>query len=397
MAELNYDVAVIGLGAMGAATLYQLAKRGVNVVGIDRFTPPHDQGSSHGDTRITRQAVGEGDAYAPLVRRAQQIWRELEAETGAELFEQCGVLVMTSSKTATSHHGTADFTERTLSQARRYGIEHEQLDAEQIRSRFPQFVPVLDNATGYFEPGGGYVRPERCIDTQLRLAQQLGATLLTGVTVSQLDSSADSVTLIADGQTLRAKNVIVCAGMWSAELLGAPFDTLLRVCRQKLYWFELAQPSIFPVPSPTFILAHGPTDEDLCYGFPPLPGENCVKIATEHYATSTTPAQLNRDVSAEECAQMFASQLLGKIAGVLPKAVKTAVCSYTVTQDFNFIIDQHPSHPAVTVVSACSGHGFKHSAAIGEALAQRLVAGQSELDLSAFTVARFQAAVKPLP
>ncbi|WP_457439293.1 N-methyl-L-tryptophan oxidase [Pseudomonas sp. TE3786] len=374
---------------MGAATLYQLAKRGVKVVGIDRFAPPHDQGSSHGDTRITRQAVGEGDAYAPLVRRAQQIWRELEAETGAQLFEQCGVLVMTSSETATSHHGTADFTERTLSQARRYGIEHEALDAAQIRARFAQFAPLLDSATGYYEPGGGYVRPEQCIDTQLQLARQHGAELLTGVTVTALESSAEQVTVFSSGPTVHAKRVIVCAGMWNAELLGAPFDRLLRVCRQKLYWFELAQPSIFPALSPTFILAHGPTDEDLCYGFPPMPGEHSIKIATEQYGVSTVPAALDRQVTDEECAEMFAGQLLGKIAGVTPKAVRTAVCTYTVTPDFHFIIDQHPTQPHITVVSACSGHGFKHSAAIGEALAQQVVDGHSELDLSAFSLARF--------
>jgi monomeric sarcosine oxidase len=391
LSDLNYDVAVIGLGAMGAATLYQLAKRGVKVVGIDRFTPPHDQGSSHGDTRITRQAVGEGDAYAPLVRRAQQIWRELEAETGAELFEQCGVLVMTSSETATSHHGTADFTERTLSQARRYGIDHEALNAEQIRARFPQFAPVLDSATGYFEAGGGYVRPERCIATQLQLAHQHGAEVLTGVTVTALDAHADYVEVRSSGGALRVKRVIVSAGMWNAELLGAPFDRLLRVCRQTLYWFELAQPSIFPEPSPTFILAHGPTDEDLCYGFPPLPGENTMKIATEQYGLTSNPDKLNREVSAQECEDMFAGQLVGKIAGVLPKVVKTAVCTYTVTPDFHFIIDQHPTRPNITVVSACSGHGFKHSAAIGEALAQQVVDGHSELDLSVFSLARFAA------
>ncbi|PTQ70450.1 monomeric sarcosine oxidase [Pseudomonas sp. GV071] len=386
---MNVDVAVVGLGAMGAATLYQLAKRGVKVVGIDRFSPPHDQGSSHGDTRITRQAVGEGDAYAPLVRRAQQIWRELEGETGVPLFEQCGVLVMTSSATATSHHGTADFTERTLEQARRYGIDHEALDAAGIRARFPQFAPVLDSATGYYEPGGGYVRPEQCIATQLQLARQHGAQLLTGVTVTALEDDQGQTRVVSDGPTVYAKRVIVCAGMWNAGLLGAPFDQLLRVCRQTLYWFELEQPSIFPSPSPTFILAHGPTDEDLCYGFPPLPGENSMKIATEQYGLSTAPDALNRQVTEEECAEMFAGQLVGKIAGVKPKAVKTAVCTYTVTPDFHFIIDQHPTRPAITVVSACSGHGFKHSAAIGEALAQQVVDGHSELDLSAFSLARF--------
>lgn len=391
MSDTAYPVAVIGLGAMGAATLYQLARRGIQAIGIDRFTPPHDQGSSHGDTRITRQAVGEGDAYAPLVKRSQQIWRELEAQSGEHLFEQCGVLVMTSSQQPTRHHGAADFTQRTIDQARAYGIEHEVLDARQIRARFPQFSPLIDSATGYFEPGGGYVHPERCIATQLRLAEHAGAKMITGATVTALHSDEHGVRISVGEQVIHAERVIVCAGMWNAQLLGAPFDRLLKVCRQTLYWFKLAEPSIFPTPSPSFILAHGPRDEDLCYGFPPLPGEACMKIASEQYRLAVEPARVQREVDASECATMFREQVQGKLAGVLPEPVRTAVCTYTVTPDFGFIIDRHPAHANVTVVSACSGHGFKHSAAIGEALAQQYSDGHSKIDLSAFALSRFAA------
>lgn len=125
MQDSTFDVIVLGLGAMGAATLYQLAKRGVRVAGIDRYAPPHELGSSHGATRITRQAVGEGAAYVPLAIRSQQLWRELEAERGVRLFEQSGVLIMTATATATSHHGRPDFTRATLELARQYGIPHE--------------------------------------------------------------------------------------------------------------------------------------------------------------------------------------------------------------------------------------------------------------------------------
>lgn len=395
MAVEPYEVAVIGLGAMGASTLYQLARRGVKAIGIDRFAPPHDQGSSHGDTRITRQSVGEGAAYVPLVRRSQQIWRELEAATGEHLFEQCGVLVMTSTDTATSHHGAADFTRRTLELAQANDIEHEVLDARQIRARFPQFAPVIDSAIGYFEPGGGYLRPERCIDVQLQLAREHGAELLTGTTVTGLAQAGEQVCIQLGAHSLQARRVIVCAGMWSAELLGAPFDRLLKVCRQKLYWFQLAEPSVFPTPSPSFILSHGPSDQDLCYGFPPIAGEGSMKIATEQFTLATQPQALEREVSAAECAEMFDTHLRGKLAGVLPVPVKTAVCTYTSTPDFGFIIDQHPRMPGVTVVSACSGHGFKHCAAIGEALAQVQVEGRSAIDLSPFALSRFDLAALP--
>lgn len=391
MPNEHYEVAVVGLGAMGSAAVYQLARRGVKVIGIDRFSPPHDQGSSHGDTRITRQAVGEGPAYAPLVVRSQQIWRELEAESGASLFEQCGVLVMTSSDGGSSHHGMADFTQSTLSVARTYGIDHEVLNAAQIRTRFPQFAPVIDSAIGYFEAGGGYVKPERCIDTQLTLAQRHGAELMTGVTVTGIESTSGRVTISSTAGTLTANRVIVSAGMWSTQLLGAPFDQLLKVCRQNLYWFKLEEPSIFAQQSPTFILFHGASDEDACYGFPPIAGEHSMKIATEQYDVTTEPDAVNRVVSDEESQAMFRKHLLGKINGVSAQTVKTAVCTYTVTPDSGFIIDQHPTLANVTVVSACSGHGFKHSAAIGEALAQQHVDGQSEIDLTAFSLSRFNA------
>ncbi|MGR6739743.1 N-methyl-L-tryptophan oxidase [Pseudomonas chlororaphis] len=388
----EFDVVVVGLGAMGAATLYQLAKRGVKVAGIDRFAPPHDQGSSHGDTRITRQAVGEGAAYVPLAIRAQKIWRELEAQldvpTQQPLFEQCGVLVMTSSATPSGQDATPDFTENTLALARQFGIEHEVLDATQIRQRFPQFTPIHDSSLGYFEPGGGYVRPERCIDAQLSLARQLGATLITGETVLGIKNEQDLVQITSQHRRISAAKVVVCAGMWSSQLLGAPFDKLLRVCRQTLYWYQLAEPVIFPEHSPSFIV-HGASDEQTCYGFPPIPGEGSMKIATEQYSETSTPDSLDRQVSAAQSEAMYRDLVQVNIAGVTSQLVKSAVCAYTVTPDSHFIIDEHPCLANVTVVSACSGHGFKHSAAIGEALAQQLVDGRSEIDLSAFSLARF--------
>ena len=389
MLEERCDVVVVGLGAMGAATLYQLAKAGAKAVGIDRYAPPHDQGSSHGDTRITRLAVGEGAAYVPLVRRSQQIWRELEARDGDALFEQCGVLVMTSGATHTSHHGAADFTLSTIELARTYGIAHEVLTAEQLRARFPQFAPLRDDTIAYYEPEGGFVRPERCIAAQLKAARELGADVIAGVTVSAVESTGHVVRVRAGDRTVVADKVVVCAGMWSAELLGEPFKSLLRVCRQQLFWFKLEEPVIFPEVSPSFILSHGPLDTDFCYGFPPIPGEGSMKIATEQYTALSEPDSLDRTVSDADVVAMFRTHVAGKIAGVTAERVKASVCTYTVTPDYGFIIDEHPALKNVTVVSACSGHGFKHSAAIGEAVAQRCLSGKSQIDLSAFSLSRF--------
>ncbi|WP_046269727.1 N-methyl-L-tryptophan oxidase [Pseudomonas syringae] len=381
-------VAVLGLGAMGAATAYQLAKAGVDVIGIDRYDPPHTQGSSHGDTRITRLSAGEGPQYLPLVRSSQRIWRELEALSGESLFEQCGVLVMTSSP-AYDPEDVNDFTHQTIALARTYGVKHEVLAAAAIRERFPQFAPVLDSAIGYFEPEGGFVRPERCIAVQLKLARKHGARLLTHETVTQLQAHGDQVRITTDKGSIIADKVVVSAAMWSADLLGAPFSDLLRVCRQKLFWFELQHEAAFAAPSPSFILIHGPGDADVNYGFPPLPGENSMKVATEQYLETSAADQLDRTVTAREEQEMFRTQVQGRIAGLTPKVVKSSVCAYTVTPDCHFIIDEHPHLKNVTVVSACSGHGFKHSAGLGLALAQRCIDGESDVDLSAFSLQRF--------
>lgn len=388
MTIATYDVVVVGLGAMGAATLYQLAKRGVRVAGIDRYSPPHDLGSSHGATRITRQAVGEGAAYVPLAIRSQQLWRELEAEQGINLFEQCGVLIMTATTTATSHHGRPDFTRTTLELARQYGIQHQEWDGATIRQRFPQFR-VADDALGYFEPGGGYLYPEACIQAQLNAARERGAQIHIDTVIKGLEQDEEGVRLHSAQGSWRAKRVIVAAGMWSSELLGAPFDRLLRVCRQTLHWFEVANPTLFPPDSPSFVLAHGSGDSDLFYGFPPLPGENAIKVATEQYQDNTTPIGIDKFPHPDESNQLFSDQVGRWIGGLSARAVRNAVCAYTVTPDFGFIIDEHPRLPGVTVVSACSGHGFKHSAALGEALAQRVTTGRSDIDLGSFSLARF--------
>src|SRR5579862_7747794 len=171
----TFDVAVLGLGAVGSAAVYQLARRKARVLGIDRYAPPHPLGSTHGDTRITREAIGEGQHLTPMARRSHQIWREIEADTGTSLFTASGVLVISGpAKTSFTH--VVDFLENTLAAARTYGIAHEILDAGSIRARFPQFR-VRDDEVGYFEPGAGFVRAEACIETQLELARRHGANI----------------------------------------------------------------------------------------------------------------------------------------------------------------------------------------------------------------------------
>jgi sarcosine oxidase len=386
----SYDVAVVGLGAMGAAALYQLAKQGIKAIGFDRFSPPHDQGSTHGETRITRQAIGEGEFYVPLALRSHEIWQELEAETGERLLTQNGCLIIGPAEEASDGIRRRGFMTRTRNAAQQYGIPHEILDAAEVRHRYPQFTPRKDEI-GYLEPGGGYLNPEACVVTQLGRAEALGATLRLGTIVRSLHADGSGVRISTDQGGVLADRVIVSAGSWAPALLGAPFDRLLTPTRQVMHWFLVeADHASHWAESPVFIWSHGPNPNDFFYGFPSLPGSNAVKTAGEQYDMSTDPDRIERRVDPSESRAMADTHLSGSVGGLKPVAVKAITCLYTVTPDSNFLIDWHPESERILVVSPCSGHGFKHSAAIGEVAVQMVTEGKSRIDLSAFALSRFQ-------
>ncbi len=233
----SYECVVLGLGAMGSAALWQLAKRGRHVLGIDRYSPPHAHGSSHGETRITRLAIGEGPHYSPLAMRSHQIWRELEAATGATLLTTNGALIISSpARTAKLH--VEDFFANTLAAARRYAIPHEILSTAEIRRRYPQFR-VRDGELGYYEPGAGFLRPEPCIAAQLQLARNLGAAVRTGESVLRFEASGVRVVVHTDQQSVLADKLIICAGAWLPELLGPRYASPFRILRQVLFWFAV--------------------------------------------------------------------------------------------------------------------------------------------------------------
>jgi sarcosine oxidase len=384
------DAIVVGLGAVGSAATWQLAKRGAKVLGIDRFTPPHAFGSTHGETRVTRLAIGEGEQYVPLVRRSHEIWREIEAATGTSLLTVTGGLIISSGARLAETH-VANFFDNTVATAKRHGIDHQILDAHAIRERFPQFR-VRDNETAYYEPGAGFVRPETCVAAQLELAGRGGAELVYGETVQSFVQDGDIVRVVTDRGEYAAKQVVVAAGAWLPQLVDAKLGRLFTVTRQVLYWYEVkASLASFSPPAFPIWIWELQDRNNVIYGFPAIDGAaGGAKVATEQYMVTTSVDAVEREVSAQETRGMYEQLVAPNLAGLGPRCIKAVSCLYTATPDFHFVIDRHPRMPGVILASPCSGHGFKHSAAIGEALAQLMAKGKSDVDLSAFSLRRFR-------
>lgn len=384
MVRKSVDIAVLGLGAMGSAALFQLATRGADVLGIDQFSPPHQLGSSHGETRITRLAVAEGKELVPLVRRSHEIWQELEARTGEGLFGQVGFLAVSGSG---PDHGSADYVDRVTAVAQGEGIHHEVIDAAEARRRYP-WLNAGDGDRVYFEPEGGFLRPEHCVFAQLRLASAAGAKLMLDTPVRAIVAQGDHIELRTDNQTILAGRVVVSAGAWASKLLGPGFNALLRPTREILHWYGLDS-SASPqwTDAPVFIWATGARQG--FYGFPAIDGT--VKVAHGEKNVFVDPDCFDRSSDEAESRDFYAKAIEGRLNGLRADNSRRKTCLYTVSPDGGFVIDEWPESERVLVVSPCSGHGFKHSAAIGEAVSQRILDGASRIDLSAFRLGRFEA------
>jgi sarcosine oxidase len=384
----RFDIIVIGLGAMGAAALYQLAKAGQRVLGIDQFEPPHRLGSSHGETRITRLACGEGPEYTQFARRSHEIWRGLERATGRSLLVQNGFLAISGEGPRAANHENPDFLGTTIEAAQHADIAHELLSDAAIRKRYPAFN-ILDGDRAYFEPEAGYVRPEECIAAQLQQAKALGAEVRIDETVTAFATDRDA-RVTTDRGTYAADKIVIAAGAWLPRLLSRERTGLFAVRRQVLYWFRLKpdapvenyRPDRFPV-----YIWQLPARQAI-YGFP-WTGEGAptIKIATEQYDTATSPESIDRTVTEAETRAMFDAYVAPYFPGAFPDCDRSAVCMYTCVDKARFIIDELPGDPRVIVASPCSGHGFKHSAAIGEALADIAINGKraaQKFDLTNF-------------
>ena len=373
---------------MGSASVYQLSKKGNKVLGIDQFAPPHKVGSTHGDTRITRQAIGEGEEYVPLSLRSYEIWEELEKKTGKTLMTITGGLII-GNDIGKVFHGSNKFLNTTIHIAKKFNISHSVLTSDELKKRFPQFH-IEDNLIGYYEDKAGFLRPELCVETQIELARQQGAQINLNEQVQELTPLTDgSAEVRTNKQVYKAGKVIVSAGPWVAQFFPEYAD-LFKVYRQALYWFDIKEDIIPYLPEnfPIFIFVG--TGEDDIYGFPAIDGQHGgLKVAFEEYLIDTTPEKVNREVTQEEIELAYNRYITKHLPGLSNKCIKAVSCLYTVSPDSKFVIDVHPEYPQIIIASPCSGHGFKHSAAIGEALSELAIDGKTHLDLTAFKISRF--------
>lgn len=361
---------------MGSCTLAALARRGIPALGIDRYAPPHSEGSSHGASRIIREAYYEHPAYVPLVREAYTEWARLAAETGRALLHQTGGLCYGPPESA--------LVQGALASARTHDVAHEYLDAGEIRRRFPAHrLPA--HYVGVLERRAGWLDPEQCITAALEVATRHGATVRTHERVLDWAPSAHGVRLTTHAATYEAAHVVLSAGMWMGDLVPS-LGAHLTVQRNVLYWFaprDAAPADATPAASARFDAARFPVflgelaPDLLWYGFPDVGAG--VKVAMHHQGATCTPETVDRTVHEDEIAAMRT-----RLATWLPEAGgalrRTAVCTYTNTPDGHFVIDRLPGNDRCWIVSPCSGHGFKFASAIGARVAA-LVMGEATAPL----------------
>jgi sarcosine oxidase len=375
----SFDAIVLGLGGMGSAAAAHLASRGKRVLGLEQFTPVHDRGSSHGETRIIRKAYWEHPAYVPLVLRAYELWFELERRSARPLYLRTGGLMV-------GPPGSA-LIKGSQRSAREHGLEHQMLGPHEIRKRFPATRPLPEEVALY-EDGAGILFAEACVRAHLDWASAAGAQLRFEDPVTAWHSSGQSVwVLTASGRRLEAQVLVVCAGAWLAELakeLALP----LRVERNVAHWFACAERAQYFSPEclPIWILERDA--RSAMYGFPDV--GHGVKAAFHHSHDYASPQTIDRNVAPEEV-----QRVRDAIAGWLPDAngphLHSSVCMYTLTPDEHFLIGRHPQCQNVFVAGGFSGHGFKFCSVVGEILADFVVDGATRHPIGLFNFERLVA------
>src|SRR5262245_49254312 len=372
----SFDVVVCGLGVMGSAALRELSRRGLRALGIDRFAPGHDRGSSHGATRIIRLDYFEHPSYVPLLRRAYELWHELEQSSGQKLIHITGIVEI----------GAPDSTliSGILASIRQHSLHHELLCVDDLTRRFPAFR-LPSHYQAVVQPDGGFLAAEPSIRAMLALAKEAGAEIRTGETIRTIEPNSTGVRITTDQTHIDAGAAVIAVGPWISSMmpnLRAP----LRVTRQVMAWFAPGTPEPFQLGRfPVFLLEsrHG-----IHYGFP-LDGDGLVKIAKHHHCDETVdPETCNRTISiADE--SLVRAALVHHLPGANGRLARAATCLYTVAPDGDFIIDHLPGLPHVLIASPCSGHGFKFAPVIGEVLADLVTKREQRHEIGRFSLKRF--------
>ena len=378
---LEADYAVIGLGAMGASTLCYLARSGGKVVGIDRYSPPHHHGASHGGYKVTREAVAEGQAYLHFVRRSNELLHDLERQYNVNLIRRTGTLII-GSEAATSSNG---FLRDTVQIAQANEIEHQVFSSKDLKRLYPQLIGVANEDAGYFEPNAGFIRPEPLLSLQIALARQAGAEILENTAVTRITPIGGGVEVEADGLRIRARQVVVATGRWTDDLFGGRFGTLLSVTRQRTFAFKALDIAAYRLNRfPTLMWFRESAGGECVTVFPLEGSADGVK-----FFVADTEVDPRVGPSGDRFYQHHVQPFFG---GISSQLLASETCFYTSTADHGFVLDWHPDIPGLFLASACSGHGFKHALGLGETIAA-LLTGQPVPDLSVFSLDRFSASM----
>jgi sarcosine oxidase len=369
----EFDVAVIGLGAMGSAAVAFLSARGVKAIGIDAYYPAHALSSSHGDSRLIRLGYFEDPSYVPLLQRAYENWRTLEARLRTDILTVTGVLQI----------GAPDskIIKGTLASCALHNLAYEQLDKTAMRSRYPVFDLGTDDIA-LFDPQGGYIRPEAAVSGYLKLAATDGAVLHFGEKVAAIEPDDAGVTISSTHGRYRAKKIIVSTGSWIAELVPH-LRAHAQPIRQVVAWYQPRDGYITqPQRMPSFIFDEG--DNGSFFGFPAI-GVDGVKIGRHaHFREPIDPNQPNPPVNDRDTTLLddFIGRRLPAAAGL---RVNATTCRYTMLPSEDFLMDLMPGEPRVVVASPCSGHGFKFTSVVGEILADLAMEGGTRLPIGIFS------------
>ncbi|HJZ75406.1 MAG TPA: N-methyl-L-tryptophan oxidase [Vicinamibacterales bacterium] len=371
---MGYDAIVLGVGGMGSAAVYHLARRGARVLGIERFGIPHDRGSSHGISRIIRLAYWEHPDYVPLVRRAYDLWGELEQTVSERL------LIVTGSIDGGLPDGRT--IRGSLSACRTHGLEHDVLDAAALSGRFPGYR-LPDDHVAVFQPEGGFLLAERCTAAHARAARAAGADVHVEERAIAWTAAGDGVQVTTDRATYRAGRLVITAGPWLPAVVPA-LARHVTVERQVVLWTWPLRPELFA--SDRFPVFYIDTPRGSFYGFPLDPARGFKIGKYHHLRQRTDPESVDRAFSAAD-----ESTLRDGIAHYFPDAngptASTSTCLFTNTPDEHFIIDRLPDHPEVVIAGGFSGHGFKFCSVVGEMVAD-LVLDKASSRISLFAIDR---------